>query len=313
MTAAPISPAGGLASLSNDLAGAVEQAARAVVAVHARRRIPSSGVVWRPGVIVAASHTLARDEDITVTLPDGRTASAALAGRDDTTDLAVLRVDAPSLTPAERADPAALRVGHLVLAVGRPGPSVTASMGVVSAVGGEWRTWQGGRIDRFVRLDLNINDGFSGGALVEAGGRVLGINTSGLARATALTIPAATVDRVTDQLLSHGRVQRGYLGLASQPVRLPEGLRTALHLESDIGLVVVNVEPDGPADRAGVLLGDVIVAVDGTAVRDPADVLAALGPERVDNPLTARVLRGGQPVAVTITVGRRPQAQPRRR
>jgi S1-C subfamily serine protease len=313
MTAAPTSPVGGLATLSNDLAGAVEQAARAIVAVHARRRIPSSGVVWRPGVVVAASHTLSRDEDITVTLPDGRTASATLAGRDDTTDLAALRLDAPSLAPAERADPAALRVGHLVLAVGRPGPSVTASMGVVSAVGGEWRTWQGGRIDRFVRLDLNIYDGFSGGALVEAGGRVLGINTSGLARATALTIPAATVDRVTDQLLSHGRVQRGYLGLASQPVRLPEGLRAALKLDTDIGLVVVNVESDGPADRAGVLLGDVIVAVDGTAVRDPADVLAALGPERVGNPLTVRVLRGGQPVAVTITVGRRPQAEPRRR
>jgi S1-C subfamily serine protease len=108
-------------------------------------------------------------------------------------------------------------------------------------------------------------------------------------------------------------VQRGYLGLASQPVRLPEGLRAALKLDTDIGLVVVNVEPDGPADRAGVLLGDVIVAVDGTAVRDPADVLAALGPERVGNPLTVRVLRGGQPVAVTITVGRRPQAEPRRR
>ncbi|HEU4647545.1 MAG TPA: trypsin-like peptidase domain-containing protein [Gemmatimonadales bacterium] len=311
--AAPRSPAGGLAGLSNDLADAVEQAARSVVAVHARRRIPSSGVAWRPGVIVAASHALARDEDITVTLPDGHTVTATLAGRDETTDLAVLRVDAPSLPPAERADPTALRVGHFVLAVGRPGPNVTASMGVVSAVGGEWRTWQGGRIDRFVRLDLNIYDGFSGGALIEAGGRVLGINTSGLARATALTIPATTVDRVADQLLSHGRVQRGYLGLASQPVRLPEALRAALQLESGIGLVVVNVEPDGPADRAGVLLGDVIIAVDGTPVRDPADVLAALGPDRVGKPLTARVLRGGQPVAVTITVGRRPQAQPRRR
>src|SRR3954451_13109863 len=123
MTAAPTSPAGGLASLSNDLAGAVEQAARAVVAVHARRRIPSSGVAWRPGVIVAASHTITRDEDITGTLAGGDTGSATLAGRDDTTDLAVLRLEAPSLAPAERGDPAALRVGHLVLAVGRPGPS----------------------------------------------------------------------------------------------------------------------------------------------------------------------------------------------
>lgn len=313
MTAAPSSSAGVLASLSNDLAGAVEHAARAVVAIHARRRIPSSGVAWRPGVVVTASHTLARDEDITVTLPDGHIAGATLAGRDETTDLAVLRIDAPSLAPAEHADPTALRVGHLVLAVGRPGPSATASMGVVSAVGGEWRTWQGGRIDQFVRLDLAIYDGFSGSALVEGQGRVLGINTSGLARATALSIPAGTVDRVADELLSHGRVQRGYLGLASQPVRIPDSLRQALDPSPDLGLVVVNVEPGGPADQAGVLLGDVLIALDGAAVRDPADVLTTLGPERVGKPLRARLLRGGQPITVSITVGRRPQAQQRRR
>jgi S1-C subfamily serine protease len=313
MTAAPSGAAGLLASLSNDLAGAVEHAARAVVAIHARRRIPSSGVAWRPGVIVTANHTLARDEDIAVTLPDGNTATATLAGRDESTDLAILRIEAPSLVPAERADPTTFRVGHLVLAVGRPGPSVTASMGIVSAVGGEWRTWQGGRIDRFVRLDLSIYDGFSGGALIEATGRVLGINTSGLTRAIALSIPASTVDRVTDQLLSNGRVQRGYLGLASQPVRIPDGLRRALQLDTDFGLVVVNVEPEGPADQAGVLLGDVLLALDGATVRDPADVLAALGPESVGKPLAARLLRGGQPVTVAITVGQRPQAQRRRR
>jgi S1-C subfamily serine protease len=312
MTAAG-STAGGLAALSNDLAGAVEQAGRAVVAIHARRRIPSSGVIWRPGVIVTASHTVARDEDITIALADGSTVPATLAGRDETTDLAVLRAESAAAPPAERAEPGALRVGHLVLAVGRPGPDVTASLGVVSAVGGEWRTWQGGRIDRFVRLDLAIYDGFSGGALVEAGGRVLGINTSGLARATALTIPTSTVDRVTDQLLSGGTVARGYLGIASQPVRLPEGLQRSLGLESDIGLVIVNVEPDGPAGRAGVLLGDVLLALDGTSVRDPSDVLAALGSERVGKPLAARLLRGGQPVTVSITVGQRPQARTRRR
>jgi len=302
--------AGILAALSDDLAGAVERAARSTVAIHARRRIPSSGTAWRPGVIVAASHTIAREDEISLTLPDGRTAPATLAGRDETTDLAVLRTEA-ALTPVERADAGALRVGTLVLAVGRPGQSVTASLGVLSAVGAEWRTWQGGRIDRFLRLDLSIYDGFSGGPLVEAGGRALGLNTSGLARGMALTIPGSTVDHVADQILSGGRLTRGYLGLASQPVRLPEGLRQGLNLGSDFGLVIVNVEPDGPADRAGVLLGDILVALDGAPVSEPADVLAALGPDRVGRPIAARLLRAGQPTEVTITVGSRPAGRRR--
>ena len=302
--------AGILAALSDDLAGAVERAARSTVAIHARRRIPSSGTAWRPGVIVAASHTIAREDEISLTLPDGRTAPATLAGRDETTDLAVLRTEA-ALTPVERADAGALRVGTLVLAVGRPGQSVTASLGVLSAVGAEWRTWQGGRIDRFLRLDLSIYDGFSGGPLVEAGGRALGLNTSGLARGMALTIPGSTVDHVADQILSGGRLTRGYLGLASQPVRLHEGLRQGLNLGSDFGLVIVNVEPDGPADRAGVLLGDILVALDGAPVSEPADVLAALGPDRVGRPIAARLLRAGQPTEVTITVGSRPAGRRR--
>src|SRR5713101_7479583 len=302
--------AGVLAALSDDLAGAVERAARSTIAIHARRRIPSSGTAWRPGVIVAASHTIAREDEISLTLPDGRTAPATLAGRDETTDLAVLRTEA-ALTPVERADAGALRVGNLVLAVGRPGQSVTASLGVLSAVGAEWRTWQGGRIDRFLRLDLSIYDGFSGGPLVEAGGRALGLNTSGLARGMALTIPGSTVDHVADQILSGGRLTRGYLGLASQPVRLPEGLRQVLNLGSDFGLVIVNVEPDGPADRAGVLLGDILVVLDGAPVSEPADVLAALGPDRVGRPIAARLLRAGQPTEVTITVGSRPAGRRR--
>jgi S1-C subfamily serine protease len=295
-----------LAGLSDELAGAVERAGRSVVAIHARRRIPSSGIVWRPGAIVAASHTINREEDIAVALPDGKTVSATLAGRDESTDLAVLRTEASGLVPAERGDAAALRVGNLVLAVGRPGGGVTASLGVVSAVGGEWRTWHGGKIDRFVRLDLAIYDGFSGSALVEAGGRVLGINTSGLARAAALTLPVTTVERVAEQLLASGRVSRGYLGLASQPVRLPEALRQSLHLRGEIGLVIVSVEPGGPAEQGGLLLGDILVALDDAAVSDPADVLAALGPERVGRPLTLRVLRGGRPHDVQVTVGERP-------
>jgi len=305
--------AGILAALSADLAGAVEAAARSVVAIHARRRIPSSGIVWRDGVVVAASHTVTRDDDIAVTLPDGSRTRATLVGRDPGTDLVALRLDAGAagaagatrVPPIERGDASHLAVGRLVLAVGRPGASATASLGLVSAVGGEWRTWQGGTIDRFVRLDLAIHDGFSGGALVEAGGRVLGLNTSGLARAAAVTIPAGTVDRVLDQLLAGGRVRRGYLGVASQPVRLPDSLRRALGLEQRTGLVVVSVEPDGPADRAGLLLGDVVIGLDGTAVGDPADVLAVLGGDRIGKPLAVRVVRAGAVAELSVTVGER--------
>ena len=312
MTSSTGAVTGVLAALSDDLAAAVERAGRSVVAIHARRRIPSSGVAWRSGVIVTASHTVTRDEDITLTLPDGGTAPATLAGRDETTGIAVLRTDAMGITPAEHASAGALRVGNLVLALGRPGTAITASLGVVSAVGGEWRTWQGGRIDQFVRLDIAVYDGFSGGPLVEAGGHVLGINSSGLARGMPLTIPATTVDRVADQVLAGGRLGRGYLGLASQPVRLPEGLRQSLHLAGDFGLVVVNVEPGGPADQGGVLLGDILVTLDGAPVSDPRDVLAALTPERVGQAIPVRVLRGGQPTELAITVGQRPTATRRR-
>ena len=159
----------------------------------------------------------------------------------------MLRLEDVAVPPVERGDDTDLQVGRLVLALGRPGPAITASLGIISAVGGEWRTWQGGRVERFVRLDLAIYDGFSGGPLVEAGGKVLGLNTSGLSRAMALALPASTVDRVTDQLLATGRVRRGYLGLAVQPVRLPEPL--------DLGLVVVKLETGGPAEAARVAPG----------------------------------------------------------
>jgi S1-C subfamily serine protease len=296
-----------LAGLSRDLSSTVELVGRSVVAVHARRRIPSSAVVWRPGVVVAASHTITRDEDITVTLASGRTTAAALAGRDPATDLAVLRLDDTAVPAVERGQDGDLQVGRLVLALGRPGPQLTASLGIISAVGGEWRTWQGGRVDRFVRLDLAIYDGFSGGPLVEAGGRVLGINTSGLARAMALALPAATVDRVADQLLASGRVSRGYLGLAAQPIQLPEGLRRKLGLSGRLGLVVVNLEPGGPAEEAGVLLGDILTALDGQEVGDTADLLAALGAERIGRPTDLQVVRAGEIRSVPVTVGERPE------
>jgi S1-C subfamily serine protease len=298
-----------LEALSNDLAGAVERAGRSVVAIHARRRIPSSGVLWRPGLVVAADHTVHKDDDVRVTLPDGTDARATVAGRDPTTDVCVLKLpDGAGEAATVARTP--LRVGQLVLALGRPGPSVTASLGIVSAVGPEWRTWRGGRVDQFVRLDLAIYDGFSGGPLVDAAGRVLGLGTSGLARAAAVAIPASTVDRVADQLLAGGRIRPGYLGIGTQPVKLTEAMRGHLRGAGDRapewGLMVVAVEPNAPADRAGMLLGDVLVVLDGQPTADPRDVLAALGPDTIGRSIEATVLRAGTPATLSITVGEHP-------
>lgn len=301
---------GTLLGLSNDLAGAVEKAGRSVVAVNARHRVPSSGVHWRQGVVVTSDHTVERDEEITVTLPDGRSVPATLAGRDPGTDIAVLKLQGVEMPVAEIGDDASLKVGHFVLAVGRPGDSgLSASSGVISAIGGAWRTWRGGQIDRMVRLDLTLYPGFSGGPLVDAQGRVAGISTSGLSRGMGLAIPASTVNRVTDQLLTKGRIARGYLGVGMQPVTIPDTLKSKLSLSGNGGLVVVSTESNGPAEQAGVLIGDILIAFDGKPVSDTDDVQALLDPERVGKPLSARVIRGGEPADLTITVGERPRKE----
>jgi S1-C subfamily serine protease len=296
-----------LSSLSADLAAAVERAGRAVVTVNARPRRPSTGVHWRPGIIVTADHTVRSDEDITVTRPDGRTTAARLAGRDPGTDLAVLRIDDTDLPSADVGDPGSLKVGHIVLAVG-DGPR--ASWGVVSALGGRWRTWRGGEIDQFMRLDLTLYPGFSGGPLVDIEGRVVGINTSGLSRQLELAVPVSTVARVADELIDKGRVSRGYLGVGLQPVRLPDNLRRAHPAAAEIGLLVVSVQADGPAAKSGLLLGDVLVALDGAAVGATDDVQAMIAGRRIGSTLTATILRAGAPAEVRITVGERPARTP---
>ena len=319
MPLAQVSMSTSLESLSNDLATAVATGGASVVAIHARRRIPSSGVLWRRGLVVAADHTVHKDEDVRVTIGSGDATSSAtrdvratVAGRDPGTDLCILRLadDAADVEPASIAR-GGIRVGQLVLAVGRPGADTTASFGAVSAVGPEYRTWRGGRIDQLVRLDLAVYDGFSGAALLDAAGHVLGLCTSGLARGAALAIPAATVDRVVDALVAGGgRVRRGFLGIGTQPVRLPESVRGRLAPVGgdvpDVGLMVVVVEPNAPADKAGILLGDVLVAIDDTRTEDPRDVLAALGAETVGRTLRASIVRAGAPLTVEVTVGEQP-------
>ena len=286
------------AALSNDLAAAVERAGRSVVAVHARPRFSSSGVIWRPGVIVAAQHTIRREEEITVTLPDGVNRPVTLAGSDPGTDLAVLRLAEPA---GEVAAPAAadIRPGYLALAVGRSEDSgVNATMGIISAVSGAWRTWRGGRLDQYIRLDLTMYPASSGAAVTDSTGATLGIATSALSRLAGVAIPAATINRVLDEILSRGHVSRGYLGVGLQPVVLPDHRK---------GLIVLSVEPGGPAATAGVLIGDILVSVQGKAVADTDDVQTALESSAAGQRVEAGLLRGGEAKPIGIILGERPR------
>jgi S1-C subfamily serine protease len=291
-----------LVSLSNDLASAVERAARAVVTVHARPRLPSTGIVWRSGLVVTAEHTVRLESDLRVTWTDGQSAPATLVARDPGTDLAVLRVVESGRAAAELGDSGALRTGHLALAVGY-GPR--ASWGVISATGGAWRTWRGGDVDRLLRVDLVLYPGFSGGPLVDASGAVVGLVTSGLSRQLELAVPATTVSRVVDELVSRGRVSRGYLGVGLQPVVLTEAFKR-LAPGAGLGLMVVSLEPEGPAARAGLLLGDVLTALEGTPLHDPGDVTAAIAGRPVGSAVRVSLIRGGSPLDVSVTVGERP-------
>jgi S1-C subfamily serine protease len=291
-----------LSDLSNALATATETAGAGVVRVEARPRLPASGIIWSAdGVIVTAHHVVEQEDNIAIGLADGKTTTAKLIGRDPTTDLAVLRTQATNLTTRTWADPAALKVGHLVLALGRPEQSVMATLGVVSALGDAWRTPAGGRLDRYLQTDVVMYPGFSGGPLVDASGQLIGLNTSALLRGVSLTVPAATLKSVVETLLTKGHISRGYLGVGAQPVRLPEAL--AKQLNQETGLLVVSVEPGGPAEKAGIFMGDTLVARDGKPIRHRDDLLAALSSDRVGMKVAARVVRGGQLSDVSVVIG----------
>ena len=263
-----LSKSSALGALSNDLARAVAEVAPAVVYVDAHPRRDASGIVWDAHHIVTVDHAIEREDDIELLLGDGATARATLAGRDPSTDVALLHT-AATLKPAPRSDLATLGIGHLVLAVGRDEDGAPgASFGIVSALDGPWRTWRGGDIDRFIRPDLNVYQSFSGGPLVDVAGGIVGMNTWGLSRRTALTIPVTTLERIVTQLQSGGRIARGYLGLAMQAVRLPDSLRANGAIAQRAGALVVDVANGGPAERAGVLLGDVVLALGAQTVED---------------------------------------------
>ncbi len=299
-----------LVTLSRQIAQAVERVSPSIVAVDARPRVRTSGVIWRPDVVVSTNHTIRRNEEITVALHNGQQIKATVAGRDTGTDLAVLRIERNegAITTAELADASTLKVGNLVLATGRTDPEhgVTAGLGIVAFVRDKWRTWRGGEIDRLIRTDISIFIGYSGGALLNTEGQVLGINTTGLARGAGLTIPVSTVNRIVDQLLQHGRVARPYLGVGMHPVALPDKLREKFNLPAATGLMMLSVEADAPADKAGVTIGDLMLALDNTPTADTDNVQTILGGREVGDVVRAKFLRGGEVIEVEITLGERP-------
>jgi S1-C subfamily serine protease len=228
-------------------------------------------------------------------------------GRDPSTDLALLHTES-NLVAAPHADPQTLEVGHLVLALARDEDGAAgATLGVISSLGGPWRTWRGGDVERLVRPDLNVYPGFSGGPLIDASGGIIGLNTWGLSRRSALTLPVATIARVVAQLETGGRIKHGYLGVALQAVRLPEALKQARALNQDAGAIVVDVAENGPAERAGVTIGDVVLGLGKHRIEGSDDVQHALGGDAVGSTQTLRVLRGGDLRELSVTIAERPQ------
>jgi S1-C subfamily serine protease len=288
-----------LQTLSDAMAEAVETAGASVVQVAARRRLPASGVVWSAdGVIITSHHVVENDERIRIGLPNGETVSATLVGRDPSTDLAVLRADVNGLTVPNWAELDEVRVGHIGLALGRPGESVQATLGVVSALS---------RSDNdnkyFAQTDVVMYPGFSGGPLVGVTGQILGLNSSALMRGVSLAVQTPTIRFVVESLLQHGKMRRGYLGVGVQPARLPAAL--AEQLGQKTGALIVSVEADSPADKGGLYMGDTVVALDGHSIEDMEGLLASLAGTRIGATVPVKIVRGGQVQEVSVTIGER--------
>jgi S1-C subfamily serine protease len=299
-----------LAAFSDDVADLVERVGASVVALQARRSYPASAVVLEPGVVATAAHTLRREEGITAVLADGSASAATLVGVDPGTDIAVQRLESSQGTAIELGDAAAVRTGHFVVAISRgTDGSLSASAGIVARAGGAWRTWRGGQVDRLIQLDGGLWGGFSGGPVVDARGGVMGIGTSALSRGRAVVIPGSVLKRVSAQLLARGHVSHAYIGAAVQPVDVPEALRTQLGISYTHGLIVISTVSEGPADAAGITLGDTLLTLDGKPLADIDDLKAALVGDRVGSKVAVSLIRAKQLVKVDVVVGERPHGR----
>jgi serine protease Do len=287
-------------TLQNDLPEAVSRLAASVVGLSTRRH-KSSGVLWRPGVLVGSASAVWRSGHVAVVLPNGEQVQGELRGVDAATDLAAVSIDSSSLPVAERASAAQSRVGDFVFAVGREPSGLTqASFGHVGMAGGEWRTWRGGRVEQLIRLDGGLYPGLDGAPVADASGQVLGVASSAFSRHHGVVLPVSTVDRVLDQLLAHGHVQQGYLGIATQPARAVQDGAAVM------GLLVSSLAEDGPAAKGGLLVGDVITALGGQAVSSIDGLRDVLQPGAR---MRVAVVRGGQSLELSLDVAERPRSR----
>ncbi len=299
-----------LSAFSDAIAQLAAGASASVVAVQARRSFYSSGVLWKDGVVVTSAHAVRRDDDIGLTMQDGSQVKGRLVGKDPGTDLAVISFSPAIGNAVKDASSDGVRVGDVALIVGRsPNSGPNASFGIVSAVSGPWRTWRGGQLDQYLRLGAALFPGSSGSAVVDQHGRVLGIATSALSRVAGLIVPASTVNRVADLILRKGTVPTAYLGVGLHPVPVPEGLQQKLSIKNTQGLMILAVDSGGPAESAGILIGDIVLAVEGTSIDDIEHVQSILGPDRIGKALTFRLIRGGELKEVSVTPGERRAAQ----
>ena len=294
-----------LVELSDALADAAEIVGKSTVLVNGRRRMPASGIAYATDLVLTAEHVLEQNEDITVILPDGTETSAKVAGRDAGSDLAVLKLERDAGSVAEITKSPA-RLGQIALVLARPSPDgIEASLGTVSAIGGPIRTGHGGMLERYIRTDSISYPGFSGGPLVAADGTVLGLNTSGLARGAAITIPADIAWKVAEILVKHGHIKRGYLGIRSQTVEIPNASQKALKRNQSTGLLVVGVENDSPASKGGLIVGDILVAVASEPVLHHDELFTRLSGDVAGKSTPIEILRGGQPQTLNILIGER--------
>ena len=292
-----------LSEFSDYLEQATKKGGESTVLVNGRRRLPGSGIAYASDLILTADHVVGGGEDLSVMLPDGQTVTATIAGRDPGSDLALLRVEKASAKPAEKVNREA-RVGEIVLALGRPSQEgIEASFGIVSAIGGPVRTGRGGLLESYLRTDVVPFPGFSGGPLVDTQGRVVGLNTSGFAHGAAITIPAALAWSGAENLAKYGYVKRGYLGIRSQAVTLSTEMSSVLGRQQETGLLLVSVEAGSPATAGGLMVGDILVALEGQPINDHDDLLAYMTGQVVGKVTTIQVLRGGQPQNISVTIG----------
>ncbi len=294
-----------VSALSQALVGLVERTAAGVVAVKAAPYRVVSGVILDHDLVAVADHSLRREGRIPIQTVDGTGTEAVILGRDSSLDLGFLKLESGTLTPLTAADPASLKTGALAAVVGLTvdaGPS--ASLGILGAVGGQRRTWRGGTLDHFFRLDVNLYPSQSGAAVVNAEGRLIGLATPGLLRHSAVAVPVATLHRIAGELTKEGRIRHGYLGVGLHPVAIP-GLQAKLGLTAESGLILLSVEPESPADSSGWLVGDILIGLDGRAIGDLDDLQTALRGDAVGQTLKASLLRGGELVETQVTVSER--------